>query len=161
MSCYEDTKKAVQQLFQEDRLNEKEILGIVEELFLKEIEMARKTGQRIDTILYEILDGVAESLEESKYPIEKILHKIFSVIVSALEESTKEEITQHHAHVKRAQTRLEDAVEREKNHLQEVFDVIETFSKERGFNHTDRGLDESYRKIKQLIKIPDAYQLPE
>ena len=61
----------------------------------------------------------------------------------------------------RFEARLEDAVEREKNHLQEVFDVIETFSKERGFNHTDRGLDESYRKIEQLIEIPDAYHLPE
>jgi nucleoid DNA-binding protein len=161
MSCHKETKEAIDRLFEEGKLTEDEILKVIERLFLQEIEMARKTGQRIDSLLYEMLDTIAEDLKKSAYPIEKILHNIFGVIVSALETSAHEEITRHHRDLQKARAQLENSIEREKSHYQELLDVIETFSKELGLNHNDPTLQESCKKIEALLEKVDTYYLSE
>jgi nucleoid DNA-binding protein len=161
MSCHKETKEAIDRLFEEGKLTEDEILKVIEQLFVQEIEMARKTGQRIDSLLYEMLDTIAEDLKKSAYPIEKILHNIFSVIVNALETSAHEEIKRHHRNLQKARTQLENSIEREKSHYQELLDVIETFSKELGLNHNDPALQESCKKIETLLEKVDRYYLSE
>lgn len=106
-----------------------DITRMVENIYTKALLESKKTGQSVESITYEILEGLEEGLNTiHKTEIEKVLQNASHIITDVIHKCAQENILQKHQNLKRASEILDETIEAEKAHLLESMEAFKAYA---------------------------------
>ena len=108
--------------------NESKVIPYFKILFKKALEESKSTGQSVESITYELLEGLEEAYTLQQEKIEDILQKASQVIIDIIHDSAKNNITKKHQKVNSALDELINTVEFEKYNLKESLDAFKHYA---------------------------------
>jgi len=127
---------------------QQEFKRIVRFWYAKALEEAKSTGHSIESITYEILEGVEDGFRDKQEMIEDGLSCSIDIIIDLLHHSALLDIQRHQKRVDHAQNALKEKIASEKANL---IDTLETFKHYANDNRHIKFAD-SIKKIASKIE---------
>lgn len=115
-------------------------MAIIEKMYEKALEESKKTGQSIQTITYEILEGIEEGYASAPERVEPILQNATAIIAEVIDHSAKERIKKQHQQFILAQEALLETIEAEKAHLGDSLEAFEHYAHDHQHGHFKQSL---------------------
>ena len=132
MSYKDEIKYKIGTITDGEAVYEARVSEIVREVYARAIEEAKTSGISIESVTYEILEGIQEALLERH---EEILHRASEEMMEIIHNQANSCISLKHQQARQAQQALEETIEREKAHLNESLDAFKSFAKEKSLKH--------------------------
>ena len=149
MSYKEEIRDLIQSLESENERFEHRIVEAVHALYLKALNESKKTGLSVESITYEILEGIEEALEHlSKTRTQKLLHAISETITQVIHSCAQENISHKYRNVQLAKEKLHDTIEMEKAHLSESLEAFKAYAED----HKHDDFAESLQLLQQRLE---------
>lgn len=124
---------------------------ILEPIYSRALEEAKITGQSIESITYEILEGLEEALCSQNRQIAHALEDAAEKMADIIHRNAKEDIAHHQKLTQIAQERLAERIDTEKAHLHELSEALHRYADEKAHRHLSDKLHSLEAKIKSLI----------
>jgi cellobiose-specific phosphotransferase system component IIA len=105
----------------------------------------------VESITYEILEGIEEGMREAPERIEPVLQEASRVMTEILHHSAQEDICRQQKRLIHAKTALEETIEAEKLHMLESLKTFEGYAKERAYHHFEKSLLEVGHKVMRYV----------
>jgi len=148
MSYKDRIKTAIEAIPKEEDCFDEKVLEQVEAVYQEALEDARVTGESVESVTYEILEGLEEALLERD---ETLLTKATDKMTEVIHNSAQNCISAGTRRVDLATRQLEETVEREKAHLIESLEAFKAFAAERSLHRFSSHLAETESRIKNLM----------
>ncbi len=182
MSYKNDVLIKIKNIIAQDEDIESEIEKFIKNDYKRLIEDYKKTGQSIEGITYEMLEGIEDGLQNSTKQSKEILKNSSKILIDTAKESAKESveesfnlINKHKEEfnkelnnidnnlnkinilfkkdLEKAYRQFYENIEHEKSHLLEVINGISIYSKDKSYNF----FEESLKKGKDGINFIDNF----
>ena len=124
---------------------------ILAPIYSRALEEAKITGQSIESITYEILEGFEEALCSQNPQISHALEKAAEKMAHIIHRNAEEDIAHHQKLTQIAQERLEEHIDTEKAHLYELSEALRHYADEKSHRYLLEKLHSVEAKIKSLI----------
>lgn len=151
MSYRDKIKVEVEIISKSNTQISKEIRQILEKIYSQALEDNKKTGQSVESLTYEILEGIEEGLRVKDEQTEEILKTVADTITEIIHKSVTKNIQKSHTNAHIAQERLKDVIELEKTHLLESMDAFKAYAEDRSYKVFAKSLHKTETKIAKLI----------
>jgi len=158
MSYKKDIKVAIDRVLEENMDVEEKIFASIKLIYTKAIEESKITGQSIESITYEIMEGVEQSLSNLTQK-EKILNDIAKSILEILYLNIKIAITKSKRKLSLANQNYQDTIEREKDNLLASIDTLKKYAKDNNYLLFNNDLTLIEKKVSQWIEEIDKEKL--
>jgi len=112
----------------------------VRKVYAKALEEAKVTGYSVESMTYEILEGLEEGLQCSSKEAEPYLQHASEIMLDLLHHSAKEDILSRHRQLMFAKKMLDETFEAEKNHIAETFNILRSYSASHGYRKFEKSL---------------------
>lgn len=126
-----------------------EVIRGIEEVYQKALEESRITGESVESVTFEILEGVEEVLFAHH---ESTLAKVSDKMTDIIHQSAKICIDTREKKLEHAIVDLRESVAREQSHLQESMRAFHAFSKEKSLRRLRGHLLEKEKHIQALLQ---------
>ena len=120
---------------------------IIRRQYDKALEEAKATGHSIESITYELLEGVERGMRVNPDAVEEALALASEVMVDLLHHSAVEDIARKQKQLMFAKAALEETVEREKSHLQDSLETFRVYAQEHGHHRFVRHMSHMEKMI--------------
>ncbi len=122
-------------------------------IYTRALEEAQKTGQSIESITYEILEGLEERLGSrfDKEEMAQLLHAISQKITQIIHTFAQDRISHSERNLQIAMERHTETVEREKAHLLESMEAFKAFAADHAYETWKKKLQELEKRISDLL----------
>ena len=140
MSYKNEVKHKIEMALGTESQNDVKTMAVIENMYEKALEESKKTGQSIESITYEILEGVEEGYASKPQKIEHILQNATTIIAQVIHHSAQAKIQKQHKRVSLAHAVLLDTIEAEKAHLGESLEAFEHYAHDHGHHHFKKSL---------------------
>lgn len=151
MSYKSEIKHQIEMALENESQDDVETMAIIEKMYEKALEESKKTGHSVQSITYEILEGLEEGYASAPQRVEHILQNATTIIAEVIQQRAKEKITKQHKKVTLAQEALLESIEAEKAHLDDSLEAFEHYAHDHKHAHFKQSLHET--KINILKKI--------
>ncbi len=151
MSYKDEIKGKVEAIFKEGKPDFQKITEVLKTVYTKALYESKKTGQSIESITYEILEGVEEGAKLKPEKMQEVLKNAAEEITELIHESAHECISQSHKAANIAKSRLQDTIEAEKSHLLESIEAFKSYAKDKSHHLFATGLNQTEEKVSQWI----------
>jgi len=158
MSYKKDIKVAIDRVLEENMDVEEKIFASIKLIYTKAIEESKITGQSIESITYEIMEGVEQSLSDLTKK-EKILNDIAKSILEILYLNIKIAITKSKRKLSLANQNYQNTIEREKDNLLASIDTLKKYAKDNNYLLFNNDLTLIEKKVSQWIEEIDKEKL--
>ncbi len=148
MSYKEEVKAKIGAISAGEEDYEAQVTNVVKDVYSRALTEAKITGESVESVTYEILEGIQEALLERH---EEILHNVSEQMVQIIHDQANECIDVRHKKAKEAQIALEDTIEREKAHLNESLDAFRAFAKDKSLSRFSHYLQDMETHVKGLM----------
>ncbi len=138
MSYHEEIRREIGTSWREHEGDEAEIVTAVEHVFSRALEEARVTGQSIESIVYEILEGVDEALGVRQEHKERILSAAVERMAKTMQQDAGRAVERSAEALRLARMRFDESIEREKAHLKEMLGAFLGFAQEKAYKRVAR-----------------------
>ncbi len=156
MSYKDEIRKKVQALFKEGKFDYKKVESVLKDVYKKALYESKKTGQSIESITYEILEGIEEGVGLKSEKMQEILKNAAETITELIHESAHESIFKSHKAAFVATEKLQDTIEAEKSHLLESIEAFRAYAKDKSHHIFENNLHKTEKKVVTWIdKIAD------
>ena len=133
--------------------SQKSMTALLEECYRKALYEAKKTGQSVESMTYEILEGVEEgSLLKPEYA-EEVLENILDIISATLEESAQESIYRKKRKLYWAKMQLSETIETEQSYVTEAIEACRAYAKEKSLRTLEEQVHQYESKLSSHIYI--------
>lgn len=151
MSYKDDIVIKFEKLLEKGEVVESEIIKVVEQVYQNALAEGKIVGQSIESITYEVLDGIETSLHDSNEKVEEILEKAFETITKVIHESAQKDIQKVYKTAYIAEQRFHDRIDAEKANLIESLEASKSYAKDKAYHHFEKQLEETEKKISVLL----------
>ncbi len=128
------------------------ITKVIETIYTKALLESKKTGQSVESITYEILEGVEEGLDAiHKIKIEQVLQNASDIITDVIHKCAQENISHKHQNLQIAAKKLEETIEAEKSHLLESMEAFKAYANDHTHIHFEKNLHQLEEKLKHFL----------
>ena len=149
MSYKNSMKKRIEAISIEDAAFDDKVIQEIKKVYKQALDESRITGESIESVTYEILEGIEELLLDHN---EVILAKVSDIMIDTIHQSAQACIANHEEKVVRATADLQESVAKEKTHLLESMKAFQDFSQEKSLKHFMQHLHKKEEKIKELLE---------
>ncbi len=147
VSYKEDIKNEIAKIPADHPTYESAVTRKIGKVYTRALRDSTKTGESLESFTYEILEGVAEALEERS---ERILQESMETITKILHENARSCIEISYRKAQIAQARFLETIEHEKMQLAESFEAFRAFVKERSLRHLEPHLENIEKRIERM-----------
>jgi len=140
MSYKSEIKYQIEMALSSESQDEVKAIAIIEKIYEKALEESKKTGHSIQTITYEILEGIEEGYASAPERVEPILQNATAIITEVIDHSAKEKIEKQHQQFILAQEALLESIEAEKAHLGDSLEAFEHYAYDHEHHHLKQSL---------------------
>ncbi len=148
MSYKEEIREKIMAIDVPQRPYEDAVNEIIEDVYKRALQEAKVTGQSVESVTYEILEGIGEALEDKN---ELILQNATDKITKIIHDSAHNCINLSAKKAHHANLQFEETFEREKEHLKESLDAFKAFAKEHSLSKLTMHLTKTEASVKSLI----------
>ena len=148
MSYKDDIKKEIVLANKSAEFN-KAIEDIVESIYLRALRESEITGESIESITYSILEGLEESLKENQ---KELLFGSIDKIIDTLYLKALKNLQERKEQLKNIRSKLYDTLNRDKEELESIANIIESFHKEKNLEDMESYLEKAKSKIDNLVE---------
>ena len=155
MSYKEEIQEMVQKIpaSADPKEVEAHVTEILNTLYTKALAESKKTGHSVESITYEILEGLEEGLKgHDKEEIETILHNASETITNLIHSCAQESIFRSNKNLQVATEKLKETIAAEKAHLLESMEAFKAFAADHKHPELTQKLHETETKVKHLLK---------
>ncbi len=149
MSYKNDIKNKVALLKQDDIDFIHNLHQLLRVEYSKAIDEARITGQSLQSITYEFLEAIEESLSSKE---DETLESITHIMLDILYNKANKHIHQSHTLVSFAQNEFQETVEREKSQLLELIETFKLYAKEKSFSSFESNIHKKENLVLLWLK---------
>ena len=131
------------------------VTEILNTLYTKALMESKKTGRSVESMTYEILEGLEEGLHEHQYDIEKIetiLHQASDTITKIIYSYAQENIAKSDKNLRVATQKLKETIAAEKANLLESMEAFKAFAADHKHPKLTQKLHETETKVKHLLQ---------
>ena len=132
MSYKKDINILIDKALKENIDIDEKIFSSIKSIYTKAIEESQITGQSIESITYEIMEGAEQSLSNISQK-EKILNDIAKSILELLYINIKIAITKNKRKLLLASLNYSDTIEKEKDNLLASVDTLKKYAKDNNY----------------------------
>ncbi len=151
MSYKEEIRQLIESLESENTNFENRIVETVHTLYFKALNESKKTGLSVESITYEMLEGIEEALEHLNHTrTQKLLHDISETIAEVIHSCAQENISHKYRNVQLAKEKLQDTIEMEKAHLAESMDAFRAYAKDHQHDDFAESLEILKERMQQM-----------
>ena len=133
--------------------SQKSMTALLEECYRKALYEAKRTGQSIESMTYEILEGVGESALLKPEYAEEGLKNIVDIISATLKESAQERIYAKKRKLYWAKKQLSEAIEAEQSYMTEAIEACREYAKEKSLRTLEEQVHQYESKLSSDIYI--------
>ncbi len=151
MSYKNKIKRGMEVISKSDNEINNEVKLLLEKIYSQALEENKKTGQSVESLTYEVLEGVEEGLKDKNKQTEEVLKKIANTITEIIHKSATKNIHKNHINAYLAQERLKDVIEMEKAHLLEAIDACRAYAEDRSHKLFAKSLHKIEKRVIKLI----------
>ena len=131
---------------------EMQIDEMIRSIYTKALNESRKTGQSIESITYEILEGLEEALNAiHKNRVEELLQTASKTITDVIHQCAQENISHKNKNVQQAIDTLHDTIEAEKAHLLESMEAFKAYAHDHTHTLFAKNLHHLQEKLNQML----------
>ena len=130
------------------------ILEKLKTLYLKALRESKKTGLSVESITYEILEGLEEALRQHKIEkkeIEQTLQLAAESITDLIHTCAREHIRESHRNLLLATRKLQDTIEAEKGYLLESMEAFMAYAKDHTHRQFEKSLSGITKRLNHLL----------
>lgn len=149
MSYKSEIKHQIEMALKSESQDDVKTMAIIENMYETALEESKKTGHSIQSITYEILEGLEEGYASAPQRVEDILQNATRIIAQVIHHGAKEKIEKQHKQFILAQEELLESVEAEKAHLSESLEAFEHYAHDHQHSHFQQSL---YRTEINILK---------
>ena len=120
---------------------------VVRSVYAQALEEAKRTGHSIESMTYEILEGVEAGCAKHPEETEKQLKYATEIMLDLLHHSAMVDIDKRHREARAAHAALKETIEKEALHMQQTLETLHHFSRD----HRHEGLHTELPKISEMI----------
>lgn len=132
---------------------QKSITDALSTLYTRALVESKKTGQSIESMTYEILEGLEEGLkEQNSAEIEDIFHHAADTITKLIHSCAQESIGKSNKNLQIAAEKLQETIAAEKSHLIESMEVFKSFAADHKYTKLLKKLDATETQIAHLLQ---------
>ncbi len=131
--------------------SKQEFKKIVRFWYAKALEEAKSTGHSIESITYEVLEGVEDGLKDKKDIIEDGLSYSVDIIIDLLHHSALSDIQKHQKRVEYAKNALEEKISSEKANLIDTLETFKDYAKDNSHKRFEQDLQKIAVEIEEYI----------
>ena len=159
MSYRIDICEKITAALQESPYNEKTIEKTIELFYLQVLKEAKITGHSVESVTYEVLEGIEEGLTTKPEKVEETLKHASRQMADIIHQSAKVTICEKKRKVHFAKVELRETIEAEKAHLAESLEAFRHYAREKSYQNFEMSLHEREKEIAGYIqKIADKFQ---
>jgi len=140
MSYRDDVREKIIRILETMPDETKAFERVIRQVYAQALEEAKRTGHSIESITYEVLEGVEEGMETAPHRIEEMLEKASLIMADILQHSAQEDIVRRYRRIIFAREALEETIEAEKRHMMESFDAFSAYAQTRGYRRFGENL---------------------
>ncbi len=111
-------------------------------VYAQALEEAKRTGYSIESMTYELLEGMEEGLPLSSSEKESSLLHASKIMLDLLQHSAAEDIDRSERRLQVAQEALHESMESEKRHIQQTLETFKEYSHAHGHQKWEAALKE-------------------
>ncbi len=130
----------------------KKVIDSLKRVYEDAIGGARKTGESIESITYEVLEGIEEGLTSKNHDIEDILNGVAGEMVELIYDHAQESIRRSQIKKDLAEEYFKEAIEKEKAHLLASMETFQLYAKEKELPNFEKNLHVIETKVSQKIE---------
>ncbi len=134
-----------------------QIMDLLQRIYDDAMTRARKTGESIESITYEILEGIEEGLMSKQLDSDDILNGVADTMVELIYDHAQENIRQSQIKKELAQEHFKEAIEKEKAHLLSSMETFQLYAREKEVPKFEKNLHVIEAKV--LHKIEAIYHM--
>jgi len=146
-------KDDIKQCIENNPYNDKRLTELLEDYYRKALYESKKTGQSIESMTYEILEGMTESSLFKEACAEEVLENILDIIGNTLKESAQESIYRKKKKLYWAQMQLSETIETEQSYIMESLEACREYAKEKSLKTLEARLHQYESKLSDSIYI--------
>ncbi len=154
MSYKKIIKEKIEALSEEEEL-ENALLQILQEVYNVAVKESERTGQSIESITYEVLEGVDEALRERELAFESILKSIVERMTGIVYANAEHNIQKNRYILFLATENFNDAVERQQHHLIDTLNTCKLYARENALHSIIDRLRDVEQRVMQWIELLD------
>jgi len=140
MSYKSEIKHKIEMALGSESQGDVKTIAIIENMYEKALEESKKTGQSIESITYEILEGLEEGYASEPEKVEHVLQNATAIIAEVIHHSAKAKIEKQHKQVTLAHAALLESIEAEKAHLGESLEAFGHYAHDYEHHHFQQSL---------------------
>jgi hypothetical protein len=144
-------KLEIEKLLEQIPPHEKQIDRVIRRVYARALEESKRTGSSIESMTYEILEGIENGLSSSPELIEETLQRASLLIADLLHHSAKEDIAKKERKIALAKAALLQTVEAERQHLMESLDAFRAYAQEHQYREFQKSLHVTSSTIMQYV----------
>ncbi len=156
MSYKEEIREKIMAIDVPQRPYEDAVYAIIEDVYKRALDEAKVTGQSVESVTYEILEGIHEALHDKN---EMILQNATDRITQIIHDNAHNCIDMSAKRAHNAHLQFQETLEREKAHLTESLDAFRAFAKEHALHKLTLHLKKTDESIKSLMyKLSEKFK---
>jgi hypothetical protein len=154
MSYRDDVRQTIEKLLEEMPPKEGKIDREIRKMYAKALEEAKQTGASVESMTYEVLEGIGEGLSQAPELIEPTLQRASLLISDLLHHSAIEDIAKKEKRLAFARDALNETIEAEKIHLVESLEALRNYAHEHNYREFQKSLHlTSSHIMKNVLKL--------
>jgi len=153
MSYKDDIKQQIKKCIENVSHDEKAIAELLENSYNEALYESKKAGQSVESMTYEILEGVEEGCLSKPEYAEEVLENALNIISNAIRKSAQEHIYRKKKKLYWAEVQLSDTIEAEQACLEEAMEAYKQYAKEKSFKTLEKRLYAYESKLSESICI--------
>ncbi len=157
MSYKEEMKKEIQNILNHHESKSKNLYLYIEKFYEKALYESKKTGHSIESITYEILEGLEECYQAHPHEIEALLKNCSILMVNVIHTSAHTSLEKKSQKIIQAKRQLIETLETEKSYLLETLHTFQNYAKDNTHPHFQESLHQTESDIIEKICILSDY----
>ncbi len=126
---------------------------VIEEVYTRALEESKKTGQSVESITYEVLEGLEEGYTKKTEMLEEVLKRAILVISKVIHQSAMENILKKDERIHLAKLQLENSIEEEQMRLKDSLDTFKHYAEDKSYKTFKVYLEEIESEIEEMVNL--------
>jgi hypothetical protein len=157
MSYKDEMKKKIYNILEDGEPNKTLLYTHIKNLYEKALYESKITGQSIESITYEILEGLEEYYKVQPQETEEILNHCSTIMINIVHETALKTLENKNKKIIQAKIQLIETLEVEKTHLWETLLTFKNYAQDNSHSHFKKSLHQTESDIIDKICILSDY----
>jgi len=153
MSYKHDIQQQIEQSTENSDYGKKSLTELIADYYRNALYESKKTGQSVESMTYEILDGAGEGCASKAACAEELLEEMLDIISHTIHESAQEHIYRKKRQLYWAERQLTETIEAEQSYVMESLEACKAYAEEKSLKRLEEKLQQYESKLSDSIYI--------